>query len=182
MAFSFLVQRVQALSIVCQKQGLLGQGGHFCFPSIRPCTASLRALCAGLSNSCRCFHALCAMLVTSHAQTKILLHSSGPHRRIRREAIKDAGKLTLAVASDQVSSLTQATPATQELAISVNSLGVGFGTANSRKQVSLLGQPVLPELTPFWQVFPAFPFITIYTAQSPCISFLWSHTCPASRC
>ena len=79
------------------------------------------------------------MLVTSHAQTKILSHSSGPHRRIRREAIKDAGKLTLAVASDQVSSLTQATPATQEkLAISVNSLGVGFGTANSRKQVSLL--------------------------------------------
>ena len=99
----------------------------------------LASTLCGLSNSCRYFHALCAMLVTSHAQTKILLHSSGPHRRIRREAIKDAGKLTLAVASDQVSSLTQASPATQEkLAISVNSLGVGFGTANSRKQVSLL--------------------------------------------
>ena len=79
------------------------------------------------------------MLVTSHAQTKLLLHSSEPHRRIRREAIKTAGKLTLAVASDQVSSFTQASPASQEkLAISVNSLGVGFGTANSRKQVSLL--------------------------------------------
>ncbi|DBB18622.1 hypothetical protein WJX82_006972 [Trebouxia sp. C0006] len=76
------------------------------------------------------------MLVTSHAQTKILLQSSGPHRRVRREAIKNAGKLTLAVASDQVSTFTQASPATQEnLAISVNSLGVGFGTANSRKQV-----------------------------------------------
>ena len=104
-----------------------------------PLYANLRALCAGLSISCRCSHALYAMLVTSHAQTKILLHSSGPHRRIRREAIKNAGKLSLAVASDQVSSFTQASPATQEkLAISVNSLGVGFGTAVSRKQVSLL--------------------------------------------
>ena len=136
LAFSFLVQlvnSVQQLSIVSQITSAFLKQKR---PSIRPCS---RALCAGLSISCHCFHALCAMLVTSHAQTKILLQSSGPHRRVRREAIKNAGKLTLAVASDQVSTFTQASPATQEnLAISVNSLGVGFGTANSRKQVSLL--------------------------------------------
>ncbi len=121
------------------KQGLLGQGPKAGMPFHTPLHASLRALCAGFSILCRCFHALCAMLVTSHAQTKLLLHSSGPHRRIRRGAIKNAGKLTLAVASDQVSTFTQASPVTQEkVAISVNSLGVGFGTANSRKQVSLL--------------------------------------------
>ena len=145
LAFSFLVQlvnSVQQLSIVSQiNKGCSVKEGTSAFlkqkrPSIRPCS---RALCAGLSISCHCFHALCAMLLTSHAQTKILLQSSGPHRRVRREAIKNAGKLTLAVASDQVSTFTQASPATQEnLAISVNSLGVGFGTANSRKQVSLL--------------------------------------------
>lgn len=139
LAFSFLVQLVSGVQ-GCQLCTRAARSRRALLLSFHmPLHASLRALCAGLSVSCRCFHALCAMLVTSHAQTKILLHSSGPHRRIRRAPTKNAGKLTLAVASDQFSTSTQSSPATPEkLAISVNSLGVGFGTANSRKQVSLL--------------------------------------------
>ncbi|DBA73271.1 hypothetical protein WJX77_003876 [Trebouxia sp. C0004] len=76
------------------------------------------------------------MLVTSHAHTKVLSHPSAPHRGIPRAAIKNASKLTFALASDPVSTFIRPSPATQDkLAISVNSLGVGFGTANSRKQV-----------------------------------------------
>ncbi len=142
LAFSFLGQllnSVQGLSIVSQITRAARSRRALLLSFHTPLHASLRVGSASRAAKCSCFHALCAMLVTSHAHTKLLLHSSGPHRRIRREEIKNAGKLTLAVASDQVSTFTQASPATQEkLAISVNSLGVGFGTANSRKQVSLL--------------------------------------------